>query len=127
MSDDKFERDILKKIVTSYELSFSANILNSMELYESGDAVMWDGYIPALVDLIDLLDTAFRLNSNIQPVDMSSVFDDGKIETLSLAQIGYVFRDMLVHQKHHQGLFAKAMMDGKIRRLINRLKSILQE
>ena len=120
-----FDRDSISRIITLHDEHLNHLPENSLDLYESSDAVMWDGYIKPILELHAAIDSAFRFNQDIEPVDIAKAYEPNGIENLNLAQIGFVFRDILVHEKFIQGLFVGVIMDGRISRLVNRLKVIV--
>ena len=94
-------------------------------LYESEEARMWDGYVEPVLKLHEAIDSAFRFNQNIQPVDVSKACEDGGIEKLNANEVGFVFRDILINEKCNLGLFADVIVNGRVTRLVNRLKKLV--
>lgn len=127
MHRESFNHELLEKIILLHDEHLSELPKVRLDLYESEDAIMWDGYIKPLVELNETIDSAFRFNTNIESIDVSEAYKANGIENLSLGQVGFVFRDILVNEKFHQGLFVDVIMDGKVTRLVNRLKSILNK
>jgi len=125
VSKENFDHESLKKIISLHDEYLSEAPKTHLELYECEDAIMWDGYIQPIVELNEIIGSLFRLNAMVEPVDIAEAYKPGGIESLSLNQIGFVFRDILINEKFHQGLFAGVIMDGRLTRLINRLKDIL--
>lgn len=124
MSKDRFNAQLIDKIISLHDCHFSILPSDSRELYETEDAIMWDGYIQPVLELNETIDSTFRLNSNIKQVDISAAYEPGGIEGLSVEEIGFVFRDILVNEKIHLGLFASVIVDGRVSRLVNRLKEL---
>lgn len=122
MGKEAFDIAELSRMVTLYDQHFSDTPKSHSELYESDDAVIWDGYIKPVVELHDAIDSIVRFNRNIELVDVSAAYLSGGIEQLNLAQVCFVLRDILVNEKFHQGLFAGVIMNGKLERLMSRLK-----
>ena len=127
MPKEMINRSLLETIITLHDKHVSPPPKKASDLYESDDAMMWDGYIEPIAKFNQAIDSAFRYNANLEPVSIADAYKPGGIESLSLAQVGFLFRDILVNEKCHQGLFASVIMDGRVTRLVNRLKSILRK
>lgn len=125
MQREKFNTELLNRIISLHDECLGEIPKSHLDLYVSEDAVMWDGYIASIVELNEAIDSAFRLNPNVESVSVSEAFMPDGIEKLSLSQVGFLFRDILVNEKFHQALFVDVIMDGRVTRLVNRLKSIL--
>ncbi|WP_419832591.1 hypothetical protein [Endozoicomonas atrinae] len=122
MSEEKFKSDLIRKIISLHDEFLNEIPESSLDLYENADAVMWDGYIEPIQELNEAIGKTFRLNKNIEEIDVGKAYESGGIEKLNLPQLGFVFRDILVNEKFNQGLFASVIMDGRVSRLVNRLK-----
>ncbi|SMF03980.1 hypothetical protein SAMN02745866_00320 [Alteromonadaceae bacterium Bs31] len=116
---------IRKKIEIIIELHDAIFPIAQEDLYESEDAKMWDGYVEPVLKLHEAIDSAFRFNKNIQPVDVSKSYEAGGVEKLNANEVGFVFRDILMNEKCNLGLFADVIADGRVTRLVNRLKEIV--
>ena len=118
-------KDDIQEIIDLHDKYFKKLPIDSKSLYVSEDAMMWDGYIESVVQLNDIIDSTFRYNKNIMQVDISEAYKPSGIENLNINEIGFLFRDILVNEKFHLGLFVGVIVDGRISRLVNRLKVLI--
>lgn len=126
MSVRPYSRRKVKQIIDLYRETFPEIPTNNEQIYESDDAMMWDGYLEPVEKLNNLFSDLFRYSVFKKQTDIKRAQEVGGADELDIRQIAYFMSDVLVHEKTHQGLFSTMLKNGVIDRVVNRLEKLMQ-
>jgi len=124
MSLSPYSYDSINEIVMLYRYTFPELPSDTSPLYQSHDAMMWDGYIAPVLLLNEKFDSLFRYSQHKSPIEIAGSFEAVGIESLGIEEIAYLVKEILVNEKYNLGLFASMIVQNVIGRIVLRMEEL---
>jgi hypothetical protein len=124
MSLSPYSYESINEIIVLYKNTFPELPSDTLPLYESHDAMMWEGYIVPVLLLNEKFDSLFRYSQHKSPIKIVSTFESVGIESLSIEEIAYLVKEILVNEKNNLGFFASMIVANVIGRIILRMEEL---
>ena len=118
MSYDRYKS---REIVKIFNENYSSIYSEDRQVYTTNDCVE---YVEPLQKIRILLSQQFLYNRELEAVDLETVWEDGVIECMYIAELGFLIRDIVASERTFIGLLGSLLQNGKLDRIVRRLGTL---